>query len=117
MPIYEFKCTECGHVTERLLRVDARRPRKCEQCSGKLEKLISRTSFQLKGGGWYDHGYTKKSGGSSSSTSDKSSSTSDKSSSTSDKSSSTSAKSSDSSKSGSGSSSEGKGGKKACAAG
>ena len=110
MPIYEFKCTECGHVTERLLRVDARRPRKCEQCSGKLEKLISRTSFQLKGGGWYDHGYTKKSGGSSSSTSDKSSSTSDKSSSTS-------AKSSDSSKSGSGSSSEGKGGKKACAAG
>jgi predicted nucleic acid-binding Zn ribbon protein len=33
--------------------------RKCPKCSGKLEKLISRTSFALKGGGWYAEGYNK----------------------------------------------------------
>ena len=33
--------------------------RKCQKCSGRLEKLISRTSFALKGGGWYSEGYNK----------------------------------------------------------
>lgn len=31
--------------------------RKCPECGGRLEKLLSRTSFQLKGGGWFEHGY------------------------------------------------------------
>ncbi len=59
MPIYEYRCTECGHEFEVLHKIGERRRRKCEKCSGKLEKLISRTSFHLKGGGWYDSGYTK----------------------------------------------------------
>ncbi len=65
MPIYEYACRDCGDVLEVILRQGERQPRKCRKCSGKLDKLISRTSFQLKGGGWFDHGYSK--GGSSAS--------------------------------------------------
>ena len=64
MPIYEYACTECGHTMEVILRHRDRQPRKCEKCSGKLKKLVSRTSFQLKGGGWFDHGYSSGSSGS-----------------------------------------------------
>ena len=66
MPIYEYRCEQCGHVVEILQKVGARPGRKCEKCSGRLKKLISRTSFHLKGGGWYNEGYTKSSGGKSS---------------------------------------------------
>jgi putative FmdB family regulatory protein len=60
MPIYEYRCRECGHQFETIQRVGARALRKCPECSGRLEKLISRTSFQLKGGGWYAQGYSDK---------------------------------------------------------
>ena len=66
MPIYEYACRDCGEVLEVILRQGERQPRKCRKCSGRLDKLVSRTSFQLKGGGWFDHGYSKSSGGSSS---------------------------------------------------
>lgn len=57
MPIYEYRCTACERVTEVIQRMGARGPRKCEYCDGKMEKLISRTSFMLKGGGWFAEGY------------------------------------------------------------
>ena len=57
MPLYEYRCLKCEHVTEVLQKLSDRPLRKCKLCSGKLEKLISRTSFQLKGGGWFAHGY------------------------------------------------------------
>ena len=59
MPIYEYACRDCGEVLEVILRQGERQPRKCRKCSGRLDKLVSRTSFQLKGGGWFDHGYNK----------------------------------------------------------
>ena len=59
MPIYEYRCEQCGHTVEILQKVGARPGRKCEKCSGRLKKLISRTSFLLKGGGWYTEGYHK----------------------------------------------------------
>lgn len=59
MPIYEYRCERCGHTVEILQKVGARSRRKCEKCSGRLKKLISRTSFLLKGGGWYTEGYSK----------------------------------------------------------
>jgi putative FmdB family regulatory protein len=52
MPIYEYECAKCHKVTEALLKVGEKDPRKCEHCGGKLSRLISRTSFHLKGGGW-----------------------------------------------------------------
>jgi putative FmdB family regulatory protein len=61
MPIYEYRCTSCGHVTEVLQRSRSDKPlKKCPKCSGDVEKLISRSSFQLKGGGWYATGYARK---------------------------------------------------------
>ena len=57
MPLYEYRCLKCGDVTEVLQKLSDRPLRKCRLCSGKLEKLISRTSFQLKGGGWFAQGY------------------------------------------------------------
>ena len=57
MPIYEYECTDCGKVIEVIQKVNARAPGRCEKCSGKLKKKISRASFLLKGGGWYSDGY------------------------------------------------------------
>ena len=57
MPIYEYECTDCGKLIEVIQKVNARAPGRCEACSGRLRKKISRTSFHLKGGGWYSDGY------------------------------------------------------------
>jgi len=59
MPIYEYRCRSCGQTIEAMQRMSDRPLRKCRKCSGKLEKIISRTSFALKGGGWYAEGYNK----------------------------------------------------------
>ena len=57
MPIYEYRCTSCGRTVEALQKLSDAPLAECESCGGKLEKLISRTAFQLKGGGWYSEGY------------------------------------------------------------
>jgi putative FmdB family regulatory protein len=62
MPIYEYRCRKCGQVIEAMQSIHDRPLRKCRSCSGSLEKIISRTAFMLKGGGWYAEGYTKGSG-------------------------------------------------------
>jgi putative FmdB family regulatory protein len=63
MPIYEYRCKDCGKEFEVIQQFGDGQLRKCRECSGKLEKLISRTAFRLKGGGWYDDGYGGGSGG------------------------------------------------------
>ncbi len=57
MPIYEYRCASCGHTLEVIQKRGAKPPRKCTECSGTLKKLISRSAFTLKGGGWYNEGY------------------------------------------------------------
>ena len=69
MPIYEFVCEACGRIVERLQKVTDPPPDACPECSGKMAKIMSRNSFQLKGGGWYKDLYS--SGGSSSAGSSK----------------------------------------------
>jgi putative FmdB family regulatory protein len=64
MPLYEYRCKSCGHMFEVLQKFSDRTLRTCKLCHGQLEKLISRTSFQLKGGGWYDQGYGSSKAGS-----------------------------------------------------
>jgi len=71
MPIYEYECSDCGNLIEVIQKVDARAPGRCDKCSGKLKKKISRASFQLKGGGWYSDGYGNAGPGSASSDSSK----------------------------------------------
>lgn len=61
MPYYEYRCLKCGHHFEVMQKMSEAPKKKCPECAGRLEKLISHTSFQLKGGGWYADGYAKKS--------------------------------------------------------
>jgi putative FmdB family regulatory protein len=53
MPIYEFVCEACGRIVERLQKLTDPPPDACPDCGGKMVKIMSRNSFQLKGGGWY----------------------------------------------------------------
>jgi putative FmdB family regulatory protein len=58
MPIYEYLCEGCGKVNEKLQKVNDKPPSQCDECGGrKLAKLVSRSAFQLKGGGWYSDLY------------------------------------------------------------
>jgi putative FmdB family regulatory protein len=58
VPIYEYVCEACGRLTEVMQRMSDPAPAACPECGApKLARLISRTSFQLKGGGWYSDLY------------------------------------------------------------
>ena len=61
MPIYEYKCSKCGEIFEAFQKIDDQPLSQCKFCLGKVEKLISHSSFQLKGSGWYLTDYAKKS--------------------------------------------------------
>jgi putative FmdB family regulatory protein len=61
MPIYEYECTRCGRVEEIFQKFSDKPLNKCKICSGKLQKLISHSSFHLKGTGWYATDYANKS--------------------------------------------------------
>ncbi|HKP85786.1 MAG TPA: zinc ribbon domain-containing protein [Blastocatellia bacterium] len=60
MPIYEYVCEKCGSHVEAMQKVSDAPLKRCQKCRGKLEKVVSRTSFQLKGGGWYASDYSRK---------------------------------------------------------
>ncbi len=62
MPIYEYKCNECNSTFEEIQKFSDAPIEICRHCSStEVEKLISQSSFVLKGGGWYADGYTKES--------------------------------------------------------
>jgi len=60
VPIYEYECTKCGKITEVMQKFSDRPLRKCSHCHGKLRKLVSMSTFHLKGTGWYVTDYTGK---------------------------------------------------------
>jgi len=58
MPTYEYRCDKCGHEFEREQRISEEPIKKCPSCKAqKAKRLISATSFVLKGGGWYSDLY------------------------------------------------------------
>ncbi|HTM08633.1 MAG TPA: FmdB family zinc ribbon protein [Verrucomicrobiae bacterium] len=59
MPIYEYHCDKCG-TFEATQRITDKALNRCPTCKGKVKKLISNTSFQLKGTGWYITDYARK---------------------------------------------------------
>ena len=59
MPIYEYQCQKCGTI-EVTQRITEKALAKCPTCKSKVKKLISNTSFQLKGTGWYITDYARK---------------------------------------------------------
>ena len=61
MPIYEYKCSACGHQLEVIQRISDAPKRDCPSCgAASLEKQISRVGFQLKGTGWYETDFKHK---------------------------------------------------------
>lgn len=60
MPIYEYQCTKCGHELESLQKISDEPLTTCPACSqNELKKLVSASSFRLKGGGWYETDFKK----------------------------------------------------------
>ena len=61
MPIYEYRCEHCG-VFEEMQRITDPPLSRCPKCQRKVRRLISSTSFQLKGSGWYLTDYARSGG-------------------------------------------------------
>jgi len=58
MPIYEYRCEKCGDF-EQTQRISDPALDRCPTCRRKVRRLISNTSFQLKGSGWYVTDYAR----------------------------------------------------------
>ncbi|MBW1649310.1 MAG: zinc ribbon domain-containing protein [Deltaproteobacteria bacterium] len=72
MPIYEYQCINCSKTIEASQKILDPPLTECEHCAGKLKKIISQSSFYLKGSGWYATDYAKKTGGNASEKTEKS---------------------------------------------
>ena len=65
MPVYEYECSACDKVFEVQQRMSDAPLKNCPNCAGEVRKLVSVSSFQLKGSGWYSDGYSSSSNGNS----------------------------------------------------
>ena len=69
MPLYPYRCTQCGHKFEKIQSFSAKPEKVCPKCGGKLERQLTAPGLQFKGAGWYVNDYASKSSSSSSETS------------------------------------------------
>ena len=60
MPLYEYKCLKCNRRTEKIEPVNGPYLKKCPECGGQVEQMISAPAVQFKGSGWYVTDYAKK---------------------------------------------------------
>lgn len=60
MPIYEYRCQDCKQIFEEWQADHEERELSCAVCGGTANRLISHTSFILKGSGWYATDYSSK---------------------------------------------------------
>jgi putative FmdB family regulatory protein len=70
MPLYEYECKKCHHRFERIVKFSDPPMKKCPDCGGQVEQMISAPAVQFKGSGWYVTDYAKKAGGSTSANGD-----------------------------------------------
>jgi len=63
LPLYEYQCVKCGHRYEKIKKFSDPPDKKCPECGGKVEQLLSAPAVQFKGSGWYVTDYARKSGG------------------------------------------------------
>ncbi len=61
MPLYEYRCTQCGHRFEKIQKVSDEPIRECPQCKGAVERPLTAPTLQFKGAGWYVNDYAGKS--------------------------------------------------------
>src|ERR1700694_915686 len=69
MPLYEYECKKCHHRFERIQKFSDPHVKKCPDCGGPIEQVISAPAVQFKGSGWYVTDYAKKSSSASASSS------------------------------------------------
>jgi putative FmdB family regulatory protein len=62
MPLYEYQCKKCGHRFEKIRKFSDKPIKKCPECGGAVEQMISAPAVQFKGSGWYVTDYARKSG-------------------------------------------------------
>jgi putative FmdB family regulatory protein len=72
MPIYEYQCKKCHHRFEKIQKFSDPMVKKCPDCGGPVEQVLSAPAVQFKGSGWYVTDYAKKSSASSPSNGDSS---------------------------------------------
>lgn len=60
MPIYEYECRRCGHRFELIQKFSDKRRKRCPECRGAVDRLISPPAIRFKGTGWYVTDYAKK---------------------------------------------------------
>ena len=60
MPLYEYECKKCGHRFEKIQKYSDKMVKKCPECGGQVEQMISAPAVQFKGSGWYVTDYAKK---------------------------------------------------------
>jgi putative FmdB family regulatory protein len=61
MPLYEYQCKKCGHRFEKIQKFSDKPIKKCSECGGSVEQLLTAPAVQFKGSGWYVTDYAKKS--------------------------------------------------------
>lgn len=61
MPLYEYQCKKCHHRFERIQKFSDPHVKKCPDCGGPVEQVLSAPAVQFKGSGWYVTDYAKKS--------------------------------------------------------
>jgi putative FmdB family regulatory protein len=58
--LYEYRCTRCGHLFEKIQKYNDEPETVCSECGGELMRPLSAPAFQFKGAGWYVNDYAPK---------------------------------------------------------
>ena len=61
MPLYAYRCTQCGHRFEKIQNFSAEPELECPKCGGMLERPLTAPRLHFKGAGWYVNDYAAKS--------------------------------------------------------
>ncbi len=62
MPLYAYRCTQCGHKFEKIQNFSAKQETECPKCHGVLERPLTAPALNFKGAGWYVNDYAKNGG-------------------------------------------------------
>jgi putative FmdB family regulatory protein len=68
LPLYEYRCTQCGNRYEKIQTFSSELDTACPKCGGKVERPLTAPALQFKGAGWYINDYAPKPAGGSSTT-------------------------------------------------
>ena len=60
MPLYAYRCTQCGHRFEKIQNFSVEPERECPKCGGAVERPLTAPGLQFKGAGWYVNDYASK---------------------------------------------------------